>query len=344
MAASQPRRLILLIPGLFGPARDGAGIRLAALERLLARAQPLPEPAARSTEEVAFRLFAASPQDTDGDLPVAAVTRLLDLAVVDNGWWLRADPVHLIPDRDRLILTDASRLDITQDEANRLIEEIAEIYKNEGWLFKAPRPGRWYVKPPQAPRMTTTPLTDVIGRDIHPSLPAGPDGKAWHAMLNELQILLHTAKANEQRERDGKPPINSLWFWGGGRLPQIGAHSLTEVWSANPVALALARLSQTPSHDAPRNLADWQQRAGGGTHLVTLDAAFTPLLYHDIDGWHAAMEQLERDWGKPLLAALKSGDIDEAQLVSDRGHTFVLTPKDARRWWRRRQPLDRYSG
>jgi hypothetical protein len=344
MAASRHRRLILLIPGLFGPARNGAEIRLAALERLLARAERLPERPAHSADEVVFRLFAALPPDTNGDLPVAAVTRLLDLAVVDNGWWLRADPVHLIPDRDRLILTDASRLDITQDEANRLIAEIAEIYKAEGWLFKAPRPGRWYVKPPRAPRMTTTPLVDVIGRDIHPSLPAGPDGKTWHAMLNEVQILLHTAKANEQRERDGKPPINSLWFWGGGRLPPVGAHSLTEVWSADPVTLALARLSQTPSHDAPKNLTDWRQRAADGTHLVTIDSAFTPLLYNDIDGWRAAMVGLEQAWFEPLQATLKSGDVHEAQLVSDRGDTFTLTPKQARRWWRRRRPLESYRG
>jgi hypothetical protein len=332
----------MLVPGLLGFPGGEPYAPPAALQRLLARAEPLPQPAARGPEEVVFRLFGANPADPDGDLPVAAVTRLLDLAVVDNGWWLRADPVHLIPDRDRLILTDASRLDITQEEANRLIGEIAEIYKADGWLFKAPRPGRWYVKPPHTPRIRTTPLADVIGRDIHPSLPAGPDGKTWHAILNEMQILLHTAKANEQRERDGKPPINSLWFWGGGRVPNIGAHPFTEIWSAEPVTLALARLSQTPSHDLPRDFADWQQRASAGVHLVAVDTAYVPVLYRDHTGWREALAALESAWFEPLLAALKSGALDELRLVNETGRTFLLTGRHARRWWRRRRPLETY--
>jgi hypothetical protein len=250
--------------------------------------------------------------------------------------------VHLIPDRDRLILTDASRLDITQEEANRLIGEIAEIYKPDGWLFKAPRPGRWYVKPPQTPRIRTTPLADVIGRDIHPSLPTGPDGKIWHTMLNEVQILLHTAKANEERERDGKLPVNSLWFWGGGRLPNIGAHPFTAVWSTEPVTLALARLSQTPSHDLPRDFADWRQRAGEGMHLAVVDAAYPPMLYRDPDSWQQALQVLENTWFEPLLAALKSGALDELRLVNETGRTFLLGRRHARRWWCRLRPLEHY--
>jgi hypothetical protein len=344
MAVSPRRQLTLLVPGLLGFSAGDPQSPPQALQRLLARAELLPEPAAHGPEEVVFRYFAATPPDPDSDLPVAAVTRLLDLAVVDNGWWLRADPVHLIPDRDRLVLADASRLDITQEEANQLIGEIAEIYKPDGWLFKAPRPGRWYIKPPHTPRIRTTPLADVIGRDIHPSLPTGPDGKIWHAMLNEVQILLHTAKANEDRERAGKLPINSLWFWGGGRLPNIGAHSFTAVWSAEPVTLALSRLSQTPSHDLPRDFDDWQQQAGDGVHLVAIDTAYLPALYRDFADWRQVLEKLERTWFEPLLPALKSGAIDELRLVNENGKTYWVTRKHARRWWRRRRPLEHYRG
>ena len=101
------------------------------------------------------------------------MTRFLDMGVLDNDWWIRADPVHLQADRDRLILVDAAALDLTQDEANRLAAELQEPYRADGWLLKAPRPERWYLKPPTAPQITTTALPDVVARNIQQYLPRG---------------------------------------------------------------------------------------------------------------------------------------------------------------------------
>jgi hypothetical protein len=333
----------LLIAGLFGPGALRAEDEppLPALRTLLARGERESSGPA-GLEAGVFSLFRAVPQE-EGDLPVAAVTRVLDLAVIDKGWWLRADPVHLVPERDRLVLTGADALDITQDEANRLCAELAELYKGDGWMLKAPRPGRWYLKPPRAPKITTTPLPEVAGRDIHPYLPKGRDGKAWHTLLNELQILLHTAKANEERERQGKLPINSLWFWGGGRLPTMETHGIARVWSAEPVSLALARLSQTPSETVPDRYADWQRRAGhGGEHLVVLDRGRALVQYGDAARWSDYAQQLEHDWFAPLFEALRNRTLAGLRLVTDSGASFRLTPRTARRWWRRRRPLASY--
>jgi hypothetical protein len=347
MPAAGPQ-LTLLVPGLLGSAHDPnpghgdrGGPRLPALEALLARSERAAG-AYQGLEATLFDLFAADTEQ-GADLPVAAVTRVLDLGVIDKGWWLRADPVHLVPDRDRLILTDASRLDIRPEEAQALAGEIAEVYTAEGWVLKAPRPGRWYLKPPRAPRLLTTPLADVIGRDIHPYLPQGKDGKAWHTILTEMQILLHTAKANESREQQGKPPINSLWFWGGGRLPALGAHPFVRVWSDEPLGLAFARLSQTPSEGLPAGFTDWQQRARhDGEHLLVLDGL--RLLAHcgDAGEWRNLLEALERNWFAPLLDSLKRGALTGARILTDRATRFRLTPRGARRWWRRRRPIALY--
>lgn len=341
-------QLTLLVPGLLGfthdpgrPGGDQSGTALPALEALLARAER-PTEGYRSFEARLFHLFAAETEE-GADLPVAAVTRVLDLGVVDKGWWLRADPVHLVPDRDRLILTDASRLDVTQDEASALVAEIAEIYKSDGWAIKAPRPGRWYLKPPRAPKLLTTPLADVVGRDIHPYLPQGKDGKAWHTILTEMQILLHTAKANERREQHGKLPINSLWFWGGGRLPTLGVHPFVQAWSDEPLGLALARLSQTASESLPAGFADWRQRARpAGEHLVILDGLRAPAQYTASDEWRGHVAALEKAWFAPLLEGLKRGALTGARILTDGATEFHLTPRTARRWWRWRRPIAHY--
>ena len=335
-------RLQLLLPGLFGaPAAEAHSqdqtSDLPSLETLLSRAAPRAL-AVRGFEDLLFSLFGAE-LPAEGDLPVGAVTRVLDLGVVDSGWWLRADPVHLSPRRDQLILTDSYALDITPSEATRLAAEINEAYAPDGWSVKAPRPSRWYIKPARTPKVFTTPLAEVVGRDIHPYLPRGAEAKAWHTILNETQILLHTSKVNEEREAAGKLPVNSLWFWGGGRLPRIQPVKWGGLWSAEPVSLGLARLSETPTHSTPVNFNEWQRLAAGGTHLVVLDALRAPALYREADAWASTIQELERNWFAPLLDALKRRTLQSVSLLTDSGQSFELTASQARRWWRFKKAL-----
>src|SRR5262245_825927 len=135
--SSSTSRLHLLVPSLFGTAESGVP-RVSALETLLARAEPV-SVATQGFETLLFSLRGCH-ITAAGELPVAAGTRVLDLGIVDNGWSLRADPGHLSPRRDQLILNDSQALDLTQDEASRLVTEIADAYAVDGWTLNAPRP------------------------------------------------------------------------------------------------------------------------------------------------------------------------------------------------------------
>ena len=339
--------LDLVIAGLFGPAPATSaalteGVRLPALETMLARSDHPGDISPSGLEAVLFALFGVD-IGTDEDLPVAAVTRVLDLGVIDKGWWLRADPVHLRPEHDRLILFDNKLLQIAQAEADGLAAEIMEVYAADGWLLKAPRPSRWYLKPPRASRIGTTPLPDVIGKDIHPYLPHGKDGKTWHTILNEIQIMLHTAGVNTERERRGKPPVNSLWFWGSGRLPRIRPVSWAQVWSQEPVSLALARLSETTSAGVPAGFPEWaRQAARPGAHLVVLEESRGAVAYGEAGEWLEFMRKLERDWMAPMLEALKGGQLERVTIHTDTGRRLTITPVGARRWWRRSRSLETF--
>lgn len=337
--------LQLLLPGLFGvqggepPEKLPA---LPALETLLTRAERQTLPV-RGLEPLLFSLFGAE-IPADADLPVAAVTRVLDLGIVDNGWWIRADPVHLSPQRDQLVLSDSYVLDLTQEEANQLAAEIGEVYAQDGWMVKAPRPSRWYIKPSRTPKVTTTPLADVVGRDIHPYLPRGAEAKAWHTILNEIQIVLHTSKVNEERERAGKLPVNSLWFWGGGRMPRIQSVEWSDLWSTEPVSLTLARLAELPTQSTPAGFGEWQRNVPHTKkHLVVLDSLRSPVLYRDADAWARAIQQLENDWFAPLLGALKNRSLESVELLTDTGASFRITSRSARRWWRFKKPFSTFQ-
>lgn len=350
MALSRPGAhvcpsLTLFVPGLFSPPpalepADLPPLVTPALDAWLARADVETRAGGTGVEAALFALFGIE-APADADLPVAAVTWIVDTGVIDSEWWMRADPVHLRPERDRLILLDTQLVPLEAGEAQALVAELMQTYADEGWVLRAPHPARWYLKPPRDPRLVTTPITEVVGRDIHPHLPRGEEGMAWRGILNEMQILLHTARANEAREARGELAINSVWFWGGGRLPAVAPAAWAEVLSDEPVALGLARLAGAPASPVPAAF-DAMTR-GDGARLVVLETARAAAQYREARNWREAIQRLERDWIAPVHDAVRAGALAEAVLCTEGPRCHRLTPRAARRWWRRRRPLEAYA-
>ncbi len=316
-------QVTLLLSGL-PSATTHADRRWPALASLLARADRLATPPL-GFEARLFDLFGIA-VPSDADLPIAAVTRLADMGVVDREWWIRADPVHLEPGRDSLVLHPVS---LTAAEATRLVDEVSESLVPDGWLLRAPHPQRWYAKPPQAPTLVTTPLADVIGRDIRDLLPRGPDGRAWHTRLSELQILLHTASTNAGREARGARPANSVWFWGGGCLPQPGVAPWTQVWTNEPLAQGLARLCAVPAAPLSANGKEWLAALPPGHHLLVLDCSQPS----------CPSDRLDEQWLAPLRRAVARGRLADLFLLVDRGPQFHYRRTHWLHFWRRTRPL-----
>lgn len=327
------RQVTIYIPGLFaGPSAPEPVLRL------LGRADQLPGGAEGDTQRL-FALFGIVPQ-AGQDLPVAAVTRVADMGVIDRDWWIRADPVYLEPGRDSLVMH--AGLGLTPAEAERLVAELNESLSQDGWLLKAPRPERWYLKPPAAAAITTTPLAAANGRNVHSLLPKGADHKAWHMRLNEIQILLHTSPVNVARDARGAMPANSVWFWGGGRLPQPGVEEWARVSADEPLSLGLARLAGVPSGPLPANGEALLAQPGDGEQLLVLGLSTPILSQADAEAWQAALERLVHDWLTPLVAAVHTGALAELTLLSDVGASFRYRRLHRWRFWRRPRPLAAY--
>ena len=133
----------LLIPGLIWP-RAGAdeiarGLEVPALRRLLARADA--QRFAPITPE--GWLCQAFQIEREQDWPVAPLTLELDRGDPDGAYWLRADPVHMKIERDRLLLIDNALFDLTQEEAQALAQALNAHFERDGLAFRAPHPKRW---------------------------------------------------------------------------------------------------------------------------------------------------------------------------------------------------------
>lgn len=312
------RQVTLYVPGLFAvPAKP------LALRRLLARSDRLPGGSDGAMERL-FALFSIAPV-ANQDLAIAAITRVADMGVIDREWWIRADPVFLEPGRDSLILRTG--LDLKQEEASQLVAELNESLSQEGWVLKAPHPERWYLKPPAAPNIRTTPINTVIGRDVHPHLPQGDDYKTWHTRLNEIQILLHTSPVNAARQARGVLPANSVWFWGGGRLPRPGTVHWTQLWGNTVLAQGLARLTGVPNQAVPTNGTQLLSQPITGEHLIVLEQN----LMNDAE----AFNHLAQDWLAPLVAGVHKNLFDSLSLFSDNGPMLLYRKGHRWRVWRR---------
>jgi hypothetical protein len=348
MTALSRQRLTLFVPGLFvDPLPEFVNALQindpdvsSVLLRLLARADRQENPIT-GVEPRLFKLFGLDMPEGQ-DLPVAAVTRVADMGVIDREWWIRADPVFLEPGHDSLVMH--AGLGLTPGETERLAAELNESLGQDGWLLKAPRPERWYLKPPAAAAITTTPLSVAIGRNVHPLLPQGADHKTWHMRLNEIQILLHTSPVNAARETRGLLPANSVWFWGGGRLPQPGQVEWARIWSADPLSLGLARLSGVPCGPVPANGADLLAQLDGEAQLVVLGLPIPILSHADAEAWQTALVGFARDLVTPLVASVHAGTLSELTLASDTGASFRYQQRHRWRFWRRPPQLAAYAG
>src|SRR3546814_17686782 len=68
----------------------------------------------------------------------------------------------------------------------------------------------------------------------------GSEGRRWRVLLGEAQVVLHNHPRNARRAEQGRPPVNSLWFWGGGVLPDAVGSAHAAFHSGDEFALALA--------------------------------------------------------------------------------------------------------
>ena len=249
--------LVLLAPGLLGPAGAGSGdsgaaqaavdgLDLDGLDRLLARAGhgTTTTPAAdASLEALAFRSFGYAAPPAGTDWPVAAFTALVDCGAEGGGGFrLRADPVHLRADIDDLVLFDASDIDVSGDEAAALARTVNDALGPHGPSIDAAHPHRWYVALDAPERIATTALSLAAGGEVSAAMPRGPDAPRWHRWMNEVQMALHECPVNLERERRSAVPINSVWPWGAGSLPAAPEASppFAQAWSDDALVRGLA--------------------------------------------------------------------------------------------------------
>ena len=312
-----------------------AGAGLALLCKMLARADRKPQPVADRQALVLYLLTGkvqAAP-------PVAALRAIADnLHPTADEYWLCADPVHLQPDLDHLLLFSGESFTPTPDQAEQLASELNQLFADDALEFIVGAPEHWYLRCPHAPDVSFTALAKVRGQNILPFMPAGKDAAKWRRYLNEIQMQMTASQVNQQRAGSGMAEINSVWCWGGGQLPQQGSSQFQRVYTRQAFTEGLSRHLRVEVAAVPDSAAEC--RSAGKAGLI--EFADTPE-QDDPQAMLRFLLWLEQAYLLPLWADLKQGQLDEL-VIYFAGKRFYLPRKALRRWWRRSRPLHELAG
>lgn len=251
--------------------------------------------------------------------PVAALTREADAGDAAGVAWLRADPCHVLPDiNGARLLAHGESLALAPEDVDALLPALRPIFGDAGMPLDAPTPSRWYLRLPSGATLPGfSEPDDALGADVFDHLPGGSnEGRRWRTLLSEAQVVLHNHPWNARRVAQGRPAVNSLWFWGGGTLPDHVASPHTRYAGTDETGIALAHAAGILAPPVDR----FEASEG--------DVAFDLVGAREIAA-------LERDWLEPALAALSKGRLDALELDGEEGVRRVLRRGHRWRVWRR---------
>ncbi len=347
------RALELLLPGLLGPWPEltQAVPYAPYLQRFLAAATHTPPTPSTYPNDLDGALCGrfGVPASPLGDWPLGAITAKADAQRrPEDGAWLRADPVYLRPDARALTLIDCRQNPVRGAEMDAMAADFNAHFADDGLYWESTLPGRGVLRVTGKALATladlqTTPVWRVQGRDIHPHLPAGPAGRQWNRWLTETQLLFHAHPINQQREEAGKAPINSLWFWGSGPLPQHVQAPAEGLYGETVGFHGLCRLAGVEHSPVPDHAGDWfDQSLEESTGLMATDDFLDPWRAGDFAAWRAQVQRWESQFFAPIYYLWRQGKLTTLVIDAVSGGRFVIDGTQRPAWWatwRRPKPL-----
>jgi hypothetical protein len=262
----------VLITDLVPPAQATAADllpRLPQLETLLARGRAISRAPSWRHHLLAL---AGQPCPADREVPVGAQLAAAAGLPAAAGWAV-VTPVRCVAGLDHVQLQGFG----APLSAALLARFNAELGGPAGQLHATPYANLWSFSKPLA--VTTHDPAPLVGHDVGPCLPAGPDAAALRRWMTEAQMWLHAA---------GEPQrVNSLWPWGVGTAADA-ATPPTLPWAVegeDAWVAALPRGTKTPAAESRAarmatrvtlwRLADYASAAGA---FAAADAAWSEAL------------------------------------------------------------------
>ena len=203
-------------------------------------------------------------------------------------------------------------------------------------LFFCLNKDQWFVSSKNKITIETTPLVDAVGRNVNFILPTGKDSSQWKQVLTEAQMLMHTHEINVQREDAGQQIINSLWFYGSGKLP-VSDSKVTTICSNDDLYRGLSRYIKCHYMERPDSVGNYQDdlliQKKGAINLLHISELENLTHYSDVSMWLEKLTQTLDDWIYPLIKFANKNNI-KVTLYACNEKKYQFKKYDSLKFWR----------
>ena len=256
---------------------------------------------------------------SDTVLPWAEALRRACRRPQREGHLLRFRLLHIRADISNAV---AHPLLLDDEDSSRLINDLNDEFQVDSH-FDALAPGdgllwlRTASAPPRLPH-----ARDILGQPLAAWAERQRQHRETFRLHNEMQMFLHLHPLNRQREQQGLPIVNGLWYWGAGdcRRTRSDLRLFSDDAEIRALGDACAGGSATLSELAGLPRGEAALVVWTGWLRILQEAQDTdPAL---------ALKRFDREAIRPLLSRRRP-----FQLLTGDGSELALHPLDRLRFW-----------
>jgi hypothetical protein len=243
--------------------------------------------------------------------------------------YLLFQAVHLQADMHNAIVLPIESSQKNIDDISLIINDLQDFF-NVDFDINVVADGLYLMKLNEYSAPEHYPhILSVLGKTANPYVEQTRENLPWYRLTNEIQMFMHQHVVNQQRLQQGLATINSLWFWGGGQLPN--AIPSKPGWYCDD--LVLTRFAESLGLSS-RSLNQFDE-FNPAVDSVVVDLRLIEALKTGIDSsLHQLLLEIETRLFKPLLAGRGRFRL-RAGFESD----FEWTPVSRFHFWRRKRCL-----
>jgi hypothetical protein len=220
-----------------------------------------------------------------------------------------------------------------------LVNALAETFEAEGMKLLVGDSQHWQLRLPTYVDVPSFPEPEeALGADLFEQLPKGEEGRRWRALINEAQVVLHNHPVNAARVARGLPPVNSVWLWGAGALPDWVECGLGRIYSDDLLAWALGHRANVDvqarsAFVGADSSANRGRRKGDIADKSAPTKAGDEISYTLLDLQDIQPAEFEQVWWPAIEARLDTGT--EIRLAFADGLRMVFRKSHRLRFWRK---------
>ncbi|MCH5165937.1 MAG: cofactor-independent phosphoglycerate mutase [Clostridiales bacterium] len=158
-----------------------------------------------------------------GRSPLEALSMGIELNENDVTFRVNLVTLSNCDDLASRVMVDYSSGEISTSEAQELISALKPLFSKAGIELYAGISYRHAAVMRGLKNSGTdfTPPHDIIGKNVKDYLPRGGMSELFVSLIKESARILKTHPVNIAREKAGKNPATSVWFWGEGTKPKL---------------------------------------------------------------------------------------------------------------------------